>query len=111
MIAHNPLHGSGRADFPHPALTSGNNAHAAERIGMTGGGWRQPAGNKAPHTVPKDAAILAAPRQRALPEPSDLEPKEPQRRLVHGHPIVADVSTDHRLQPLTSSGMGSCMRR
>ena len=29
MISHNPPHGSGRADFPHPALTSGNDAHAA----------------------------------------------------------------------------------
>ena len=26
MIAHNPLHRSGRAALPHPALTSGNNA-------------------------------------------------------------------------------------
>jgi hypothetical protein len=26
MIAHNPLRGSGRADFPHPALTSDNDA-------------------------------------------------------------------------------------
>jgi hypothetical protein len=32
MIAHNPLHGSGRADFPHPALALGKEAHAAERI-------------------------------------------------------------------------------
>jgi len=29
VITHNPLHGSGRADFPHPALALGNNAHAA----------------------------------------------------------------------------------
>jgi hypothetical protein len=29
MIAHNPLHGSGQADFPHPALALGNDAHAA----------------------------------------------------------------------------------
>jgi hypothetical protein len=34
MIAHNPLHGSGRADFPHPALALGNDAHAAQGIGM-----------------------------------------------------------------------------
>jgi hypothetical protein len=34
MIAHDPLHGSGRADFPHPALTSGNDAHAAQWIRM-----------------------------------------------------------------------------
>jgi hypothetical protein len=29
MIAHNPLHGSGQAEFPHPALALGDDAHAA----------------------------------------------------------------------------------
>jgi len=29
MIAHNPLHGSGQAVFPHPALALGDDAHAA----------------------------------------------------------------------------------
>ena len=28
-IARDPLHGSGQAAFPHPALTLGDNAHAA----------------------------------------------------------------------------------
>ena len=31
-ITHDPLHGSGRAGFPHPALALGDNAHAAQRI-------------------------------------------------------------------------------
>ena len=31
-VAPDPLHGSGRADFPHPALASGDNAHAAKGI-------------------------------------------------------------------------------
>lgn len=31
-IAEHPLHRSGRADFPHPAPTSGNDAKPAERI-------------------------------------------------------------------------------
>ncbi len=35
MIAHNPLHGSGRAALPHPALALGDDAHAAQGIGMT----------------------------------------------------------------------------
>jgi hypothetical protein len=30
-IAHNPLHGSGQAAFPHLALNLGDSAHAAER--------------------------------------------------------------------------------
>ena len=32
MIAHNPLHGSGRAVFPHPALALGDDAHASQGI-------------------------------------------------------------------------------
>ncbi len=30
MIAHNPLHGSGQAGFPHPALALGEDAYAAQ---------------------------------------------------------------------------------
>src|SRR5208283_5272907 len=100
-IAHDPLHGSGQAALPHPALALGNDAHAAERIGMADSRQRQPASDETPHAIPKDAAILAAPRQRAVPEASHLEPKSPQRVLVQGHSVVPDVSTHHRLQPLT----------
>jgi hypothetical protein len=64
MIAHNPLHGFGRAVFPHPALALGNDAHAAHGIGMTDRRRRQPAGDEAPHAIPKDATALTAPRQR-----------------------------------------------
>ena len=35
MMAHNPLHGSGRAALPHPALALGNDAHATQGKGMT----------------------------------------------------------------------------
>ena len=74
---------------------------------MADGRQWQPAVDETPHAVPEDAAILAAPRQGALPEPADSEAKERQRRGVHGHPIVADVSTHHRLQPLALFGNGS----
>ena len=37
---------------------------------------RQPASDETPHAIPEDAAVLAAPRQRAMPEPSHLEPKD-----------------------------------
>ena len=76
MIAHNPLHGSGQAGFPHPALALGDDAHAAQGIGMTDQRRRQPASDEAPHAVPEDAAVLAAPRKRAMPEPPHLESKE-----------------------------------
>src|ERR1700746_331958 len=100
MITHNPLHGSGRAGFPHPALALGEDARAAQGIGMTDDRWRQPASDEAPHTIPKDAPFLAAPRQRAMPEPPHLESEKPQRRFIHGHSVIPDVSTHHRLQPL-----------
>src|SRR3984893_13490818 len=100
MIAHNPLHGSGQAGFPHPALALGEDAYASQGIGMTDGRQRQPASDEAPHAVPKDAAFLAAARKRAMPKPSYLESKQSQRRVVHGHSVISDVSTHHRLQPL-----------
>src|SRR3989440_5845630 len=81
MITHNPLHGSGRADFPHPALALGDNAHAAQGIGMADGRQRQPASDEAPHTVPEDASVLATSRQRTMPEPSHLEAEKSQRRV------------------------------
>jgi len=106
MIAHNPLHGSGRAGFPHPALALGDNAHATQGIGMTDRRQRQPASDEAPHAIPEDAAVLAPPRQRAMPKPADSESKNRQRRLVHGHSVVANVSTHNRPQPLALLGDG-----
>src|ERR1700676_5047854 len=91
-ITHDPLHGSGRAGFPHPALALGNDAHASQRVGMTDRRQRQPASDEAPHTIPQDAAVLAPPRQRAMPLPADSESKKRQRRLVHGHSEVGKGS-------------------
>src|SRR6266536_5239729 len=63
--------------------------------------WRwQPAGEQATHTLPVEAAVLAAPAQRAIPQPTDAEAKQLQRRAIHGHPVVAEVSTHDRTQPL-----------
>src|SRR5258708_7525657 len=106
MIAHNPLHGSGRAALPHPALALGDDAHAAQGIGMTEDRRRQPAFDEARHAIPKDAAVLAAPRQRAVPEPPHLEPKNPQRVLVPGHAVIPNVPTYHRWQPFALVGDG-----
>jgi len=66
MIAHNPLHGSGQAEFPHPALALGEDAQAMQGIGMTDGRHGQPASDEAPHAVPEYAAVLTAPRQRRV---------------------------------------------
>jgi hypothetical protein len=32
MLAYNPLHGAGRAGFPHPAFDFGDHAHATQGI-------------------------------------------------------------------------------
>jgi hypothetical protein len=79
-----PISGTGFAPASHTVLLAaplalGNDAHASQRIGMTDGRHRQPASDKAPHAIPKDAAVLAAPRKRAMPEPPHLEPKDPRR--------------------------------
>ncbi len=107
MIAHNPLRGSGRADFPHPALTSGNNAKSAQRIRMKHAHRRQPAVDQAPHSVPSNTTVLTAARQRPMPEPAYLVTEQLQRRAVHGHSVIADVSTHHRAQPLACLRNGS----
>jgi hypothetical protein len=73
---------------------------------MTDSRQRQPAVDKAPHTVPEYATVLAAPRQRAMPEPPYLKPKQRQRRCVHGHAVVPDVATHDRLQPFALFGAG-----
>src|SRR5437867_5342950 len=98
-ITEHPLHGSGRADFPHPALASGDDAKPPQGIGMTHAGRRQPAVNEPPHAVPGDAAGLASSRERAMPEAAYLEPKDVQRVAVRGHAVIPDVSPDNRAQP------------
>src|SRR5256884_9457247 len=61
MIAHNPLHGSGQAGFPHPALALGGKAPAAQGGGVTDGRPGQPASDEGPHAVPTGASGPAKP--------------------------------------------------
>ena len=100
MIAHNPLHGSGQAAFPHPALTLGDNAHAAERIWMIDPNRRQPADDKSMHPIPRDTTGLTTTQKSAVPESSDLDSKQMQRVVVHGHAVIAIVPSDDGSQPL-----------
>src|SRR5258707_849943 len=100
MVTHNPLYGSGQAGLPHPALTSGDNAQAAQGIRMTSAGGRQPAVDQAPHPVPEHSGFLTAAQERAMPEPTYLEPKRVQRRAVGRHSVITNVSTHDRPQPL-----------
>ena len=89
MVAHNPLNRSGRAGLPHPALASGDNAEAAQRIRMMDVRSGQPAVSNPEHPVPEYAAVLAAPRQCAMPEPDQLEPKLDERKAVHWDTVIS----------------------
>src|SRR6202142_4705342 len=73
---------------------------------MTDSRQRQPTSDEAPHAIPTNGAVLAPPRRRAMPKPTDSESKNRQRRLVHGHSVVADVSTHNRPKPLALFGDG-----
>jgi hypothetical protein len=86
MVAHNPLHGSGRAGLLHPALASGDNAKAVQGIRMIDARRRTPAVNKPPHAVPQHTDVLAAARQGAVPGPADPGSKQEERLAIHGHP-------------------------
>jgi len=57
-ITEHPLHGSGRADFPHPALASGDGAKPPQGIGMTHASRRRLAVHEPPHPVPRYAAVV-----------------------------------------------------
>jgi hypothetical protein len=72
---------------------------------MTDRRQRQPAKDEAPRAILVDAAVLTAPRQRAMPEPPYLKAKDPQRVLVPGHPVAPEVST-RRLEPRAQFGDG-----
>jgi hypothetical protein len=73
---------------------------------MTDSGQGQPARGEVRHAMPANPAVLAPPRQRAMPKPADSEAEKRQRRLVHGHSVVAKVSTHNRPQPLALFGDG-----
>jgi hypothetical protein len=86
------LYGSGRADFPHPALALGNDAQAQQRIGMTNTSRREPSRKKAPHAAPRQVVTLTATAQGRPPEIAHGFAKRAQSRAVHGYPVIAEVT-------------------
>src|SRR3989442_9645495 len=99
MVTHNPLHGSGRAGLPHPALALGDNAKSPQGIGMTNARGRQPALNEPPHPLPGDAGGLAPSPKRTAPEAPNLETEREHRGAVHGHPVIPQMPRHDRAQP------------
>ncbi len=113
MIAHNPLHGSGRAALPHPALALGDDAKRIEGIGMTDAGRWKPPVDVASHPLPRQMmrSDCGACRARHQSRPMAAR-KAPMRSAVHGHAVVPHVARDDRAQiGCPAAGMGSCMRR
>ena len=99
MIAHNPLHRSGRARFTHPALALGDDAKSPQGIGMTDIGIRKPLVDQSFNSFPGDFGFLTSTLERMMPVPSHLESKRVQSSLVSRHTVIADMSSDYRFQP------------
>ena len=98
MIAHDPLHRSGRAELPHPAPTLGEDAQAHERIRMTNTSRWEPSRKIAPHAAPRQVVTLTATAQDRPPEIAHGFAKSAQSRTVHGHPVIAEVTQQDRAQ-------------
>lgn len=96
MIAHDPLHRSGRAALPHPAPTLGDDAKTHERIRMADASRRKPAVQEAPHTSPGQVIALAAATQDSPPNAADGAAEGANGRAVHGHAVVAHMPKDDR---------------
>src|SRR5260370_188508 len=93
-IAEHPLHGSGRAALPHPALALGGDGEAHARIGMTDTWCRKPAGDVGAHTAPGQMVALTPTTQHAPPELGHRFPKRVQRRTVQRDTVVPVVPED-----------------
>lgn len=98
MIAHNPLHRSGRAVLPHPAPTLGDDAEAHEGIRMTNTSRGEPVCGKTLHPSPRQMVALTATAQRRPPQATNRPTKGTQRRTIQRHSVVAEVTEQDRPQ-------------
>ena len=106
MIAHNPLHRSVRAAFPHTAPASGDDAHSPQRVGVANGSWRKPAINEPRHSFPGDAPPAPAHSERVVPVAADLKSKVLDSLRICRHSVIAHKSAHHRSEPFPLSGNG-----
>jgi len=93
-----PLHRSGRVELPHPAPTLGNDAQAHQRIRMTNTSRRKPEGKVAPHAAPRQVVTLAATSQHRPPQIAYRPAEGTQRRAIHGHSVIPEVTQQDRAQ-------------
>ncbi len=106
MVAHDPLHRSGRAALPHPALALGENAKANKRIGMTDASGRKPPGEVVLHPAPREAVGLAAAQKHPMPQPTHGPAEEADGPTIHRHAEVPEVTANDRahIGPLLRDG-------
>src|SRR6266478_1061099 len=97
-VASRPLHGSGQAALPHPALALGHDRKALQRVLMTDTSRREPLRDHAAHKRPRDARGLTPPRERLPPQPAEGMAEPAQRVRVQGHAVVLAVPPNHRAQ-------------
>ena len=80
-IADHPLHRSGRAALPHPALALGRDGEAHARIGMTDTWGRKPAGRRRrPCGATSDGCLDSGDARRA----TRAGPSPPETRSARG---------------------------
>ncbi len=99
MITHDPLHRSGRADFPHPAPTSGNNAQSFEGIRMANARRWQVLVGEPPHPFQQNTSFLATPVQSTVPKPFDPKSKKGQCWPIRRDTVITEKSANNRPQP------------
>jgi hypothetical protein len=102
-----PLHGSGRAAFPHPALASGGDAQTVPGIWMADADGRKPAAYESGHPLPSESVLLTTAPQTVTPEPSHCPPEGSQRARIHGYAIIVVVTTNHCSQIAALLGDGA----
>ena len=111
-ITRDPLHRSGRAALPHPALASGDDAKSPQGIGMTDARRGQPAVDEPAHPLPGDARRLTAPRAARgarAGRPGTGKARAPGRSWARRSSGCAHRRPSAAMYPLP--GSGSCRRR
>src|SRR5437867_4327516 len=98
MVAHNPLHRSGRAALPHPAPALGDDAEANEWVRMPDADGRQPPVDVSAHPVPGYGVPSAAATQDLPPQPPHSLTEGAESGAVHGHAVIAAVTENDRSQ-------------
>src|SRR5215468_3446400 len=98
MIDHDPLHRSGQAELPHPALASGRDAVALVGPGVVDADGRDPSVDVPIDSFPGDPVGLAASPKRVPPEPDHAVSKRPELRAVAGHSVITEVPVDDAAQ-------------